>query len=380
MVGKRRRAVLFLFFCLFLVYGAHVVHEYKPFTWSHADPGWMVSTVMSIVEDRDLDLRNQLKNDPNQAVDQTSLGLNGQWYPLHEIVMPVLTVPFYILFGINGCLIFNVLISVLLMIVLFLLCARHVDYLSAFTAAALTAFPTLFLKYTYSYSLDVCATLLLILAFWCAVSRRFLLTGFVWALAIYARIPNVVTLAGLIPFLLLAGRAEIRTGEPRDSKGLPFILPRPLLLSLGGGLPVAACFLWMNWMMYGSPFITSYDRWQRFVNGEALLSSQRGAFSCSFFEKLPTVLLDPRSGLLIGGPLILLAIAFGTRTYWLKGKNEMIMATLVSGALLVLFAKYCSAFPGSMGNRYLMPIVGLSCIPLSLAISNCFNETPNPPT
>lgn len=71
---------------------------------------------MSIVEDGDLDLGNQLHNNPSQPADQTSQGKNGEWYPLHEFPMPVLTVSFYLLFGINGCLIFNVIVSISLMI------------------------------------------------------------------------------------------------------------------------------------------------------------------------------------------------------------------------------------------------------------------------
>jgi hypothetical protein len=74
----------FLAVCLLLVYGLYVVRRLEPgFTFAKADPGWMITTVMSIVEDGDLDLRNQLRNDPEEAADQTSQGKAGQWYPLH---------------------------------------------------------------------------------------------------------------------------------------------------------------------------------------------------------------------------------------------------------------------------------------------------------
>ncbi len=367
------RTSLFLFICLTLVYGAHVIHEYKPYTWAHADPGWMVSTVMSIVEDHDLDLRNQLHNDPNQAADQTSLGKNGEWYPLHELLMPVLTVPFYILLGIDGCLVFNVLVSILFMIVIFQLCSRHVSTESAFAGTVLIAFPTLFLDYTYSYSLDVFSAFLLILAYWCAVSRRFVLTGFVWSLAIYARLPNVVTLAGLLPFLLLPLQEDDPQAARSRNSGRVLGRVRPCLLSLAGAVPVALCFVTSNWLMFGSAFTTSYDRWQHFVGGnQAVVTSQRGAFSCSLLDRLPGVLADPKSGLLIGAPLILVALAFGARSFWQKARSEMIMLSLVSLALLILFGKYCNSYPGTLGNRYLMPIAALSALPLSMAIQTCF--------
>jgi hypothetical protein len=373
MLAGKSRCALILFICLFLVYGAHVVYEYKPHTYAYADPGWMVSTVMSMVEDHDLDLRNQLQNDPNQAADQTSQGKDGQWYPLHEFLMPVFTVPFYLIFGIDGCLIFNVFISIALMIALFNLCARHVDYASAFAATVLTAFATLFLNYTYSYSLDVFGTLLLILAYWCAVTGRFSLAGFVWGLAIFARLPNIVTLAGFLPFLLLEGNSATHTVVNRSKAAWRFIKIRPVLLSFAGGLPAAFCIFLSNWLMFGSPLVTSYDRWQHFVNGKAIISSQSGALCCSLIDRLQAVLLDPKSGLLIGGPIIILVVAFGIRLFWQKARNEMILSFLVSIALLVLVSKYCHANPGAPGNRYLMPVVALCTIPLSLVLDDCFN-------
>ncbi len=377
MLHGKHRIVLLLFICLSLVYGARVVNKYEPYTYTYADPGWMVSTVMSIVADHDLDLRNQLRNAPEQAADQTSQGKNGQWYPLHEILMPVLTVPFYLLFGINGCLVFNVLISVLLMVVLFYLCARHVDLASAFAATILTAFATLFLDYAYSYSLDVFSAFVLVLAYWCAVSRRFVLTGFVWGLAVFSRLSNVVTLAGAIPFLFLAGASWRRKEEVTSAVHFADRV-RPLLLSAVGGLPVGVCILAVNWMMFGSPFVTSYDRWQHFVQGRPVISSQRDAFSCSLVDRLPKVLADPQSGLLIGAPLILVALALGGRLFWNKARHEAIMSSLISLALLVLFSKYCHTYPGVPGNRYLMPIVALCSIPLSLALQSWLRSPSKP--
>jgi hypothetical protein len=368
MPDSERRTVLFLSICLSLVYGAYVINRYEPYTYTRFDPGWTVFTVMSIVDDGDLDLRNQLKNDPSQAADQTSQGKDGEWYPLHEILLPVVTVPFYALFGINGCLIFNLLVSILLMISIYFLCLRHVDRNCAFAATTLTAFATLFLPYTYSYSLDVFSTLLLILAYWSAVSGRLVLSGFVWALAIYSRLPNVVTLAGLVPFLFMAGSSAGRTNAAPSNPLARLGRAAPLLEAFVGALPVGLCFLAMNRFMYGSFLTVSYDRWQHFVNGQAVVGSQRDAFGCSLIDGLRSSLADPKSGILIGAPLLLVAIAFGAAVFWRKAPNEVILTTLLSGGLILLFAKYCYSFPGSPGNRYLMPVVALAAIPLSMAI------------
>jgi hypothetical protein len=371
---ERLRAVIFLAICLILVYGMFVVTEFKGFNFARYDSGWMVSTVMSIAEDGDLDLRNQLNNNPTQAADQTSLGENGQWYPLHEFVMAVLTVPFYLAFGIFGCLIFNVVISILLMILLFELCLRHVDYHNAFIATILTAFPTLFLNYTYSYSLDVFSAFMLVLAYWCLVKHRFMFSGLIWSLATYARLANAVTIFGFILYILLEAKADRSKKNGVRSSGTYAGRVCPVLAYLAGGLPVAACFFMTNWLMFGSPMTTSYDRWAHFVNGQAVITQQSSAFSCSILENLPQVLWAHKSGLVTGAPLIMVAVAFGMGTFWRKARNEAMLLILTSFMLIVLFCKYCNAVPGEPGNRYLMPVVALCAIPLAFATERCLGS------
>ncbi len=375
LLPEKPRIVVFLVICMLLVYGLFIVRQFKDHHFARYDPGWMVSTVMSIVEDRDLDLRNQLQNNPGLAADQTSLGKNGQWYPLHEFLMPIVTVPFYVVFGINGCLIFNVVISILLMILLFELCIRHLDYHSSFIATVLTAFPTLFLDYTYSYSLDVFSAFLLTLAFWCLVKNRFMLTGFVCGLATYARLANAVTILGFVLYILLETTSNASGCSVARGPRTVFKRISPVFSYLAGGLPVALCFLMTNWLMFGSPTITSYDRWQRFVDGQSIVSSQRADFGCSISESLPKTLLDPKSGLVIGAPLLLLAIAFGMRPFWRKAYREAVFLIVTSGSLIILFSKYCNVVPGEPGNRYLMPVVALCAVPLGFAVADCFKRS-----
>ena len=368
---EKGRILVFLIICLVFVYGTYVVREFKDYDFARYDPGWMIYTVMSITEDGDLDLRNQLENNPINTAYQTSLGKNGQWYPLHEFVMPVLTVPFYLAFGILGCLIFNIVISILLMIILFELCARHVAHIYAFIATILTAFTTLFLNYTYSYSLDVFSAFMLIFAYLALVKRRFMISGLIWGLAVYARLPNAVTIIAFILYIFLEANA-VKGKNPAMSVLRTYAgRMNPVLRFLAGGLPVAICFFLTNWLMFGSPITTSYDRWQHFIDGQVVITQQSSAFSCSMLENLPQVLLAQKSGLVIGAPLIIVAVAFGMGKFWLKARNEAIMMVLTSVTLIALFSKYCNAFPGEPGNRYLMPIVALCAIPLAFAVRQC---------
>jgi hypothetical protein len=366
-MSEKARVRTFLIICVLLVYGTFVVREFRDYNFALYDPGWMVSTVMSIVEDGDLDLRNQLKHDPGLAADQIALGKDGQWFPLHEFVMPVVTVPFYFAFGIFGCLIFNIIISVLLIIAVFELCSRHVAYQSAWIAAALTAFTTLFLNYTYSYSLDVFGAFLLVVAYWCLVKRRFLSAGIFLGLATYARFANAVAIIGFVLFILL----EIVHPAAGEKSGFKRILP--VLYFVAGGLPAAVCFMVTNWLMFGSPTTTGYDRWLHFVNGQAVITQQSGAFSCSILENLSGVLMAKKSGLMTGAPLILVAVAFGVRGFWAKARNEAVLGAAVSVALIALFSMYCNAVPGEPGNRYLMPVVALCAIPLAFAVEQAMH-------
>lgn len=363
---------MLLLTCLSLVYAMFALHRYEPFTFTKYDPGWMVRTVMSIVEDGDLDLRNQLGNDPKRASDQTSQGVAGEWYPVHEYLMPILTVPFYVLLGINGCLVFNILVVILLMLALYHLCNRHADCQSSFTAVVLTAFPTLFLEYSYSYSLDVFSAFALVLAYLLAVRNRFFLAGLAWGFAVYARLANCVTAVGFLPFLIMAGWSGHRRMQGAPSITTPFKQGGPVARFLLGGLGPGSCYLLGNWWMFGSPFVTSYDRWQHFVDGHPVINTLRSGFTCPVIERLPKVLLDTQSGLLIGGPLIIVAVGYGIHSLWREARDEAILMILTCGATIALFSKYCEGHPGTPGNRYLMPVVALCAIPLALALRNCF--------
>jgi hypothetical protein len=359
---------------LTLVYGNFVLREFRDYDFAKYDPGWMVYTTISIAEDGDLDLRNQLENTPSNAADQTSLGKNGQWYPLHEFLMPLLTIPFYLSFGIFGCLIFNIVISMLLMVLLYELCALHVDQVSAFIATILTAFTTLFLNYTYSYSLDVFNAFMLVLSYLTVVKHRYMLGGFIWGLTVYGRLASVITMPAFILYTFLA--TDSAADNVSTAGNFRFIKERiySVLRFLAGGVPVALCFFMTNWFMFGSPLTISYDQWIHYVDGQEVITTQSSAFTCSIMENLPQVILSKKSGLLNGAPLIIVAVAFGMKNFWLKARNEAIMLIVASVMLIGFYSKYCYAVPGEPGNRYLMPVAALCTIPLAFAVEQCFRS------
>jgi hypothetical protein len=287
--------------------------------------------------------------------------------------MPVLTIPFYLAFGIFGCLIFNFLISILLMVLLFELSERHVGHVNAFIATILTAFTTLFLNYTYSYSLDVFNAFMLVLAYLALVKHRYMLGGFIWGLAVYGRLASIITIPAFILFVFLEAYSNVNNSSVGGIRAFG-VRMYPVLRFVAGGVPIAICFFLTNWLMFGSPVTTSYDRWIHFVDGHAVITKQSSAFTCSVLENLSQVILSKKSGLLNGAPLIIIAVAFGMKNFWLKARNEAILLIVASVMLIGFYSKYCYAVPGEPGNRYLMPVVALCTIPLAFAVAQCLGS------
>ena len=364
----------FLLFCLLLVYGMYVMRRLEPgYTFAKYDPGWMVFTVMSIVDDGDLDLRNQLQNNPKNTADQTSRGLKGQWYPLHEYMMAYLCVPFYITMGIIGCLIFNVLISIALMMLLYDLCCQYMDRKIGFIAVALTSFGTLFLNYTYSFSLDVFGAFILVIAYRTALGKNIALSGFVWGIAVLGRTANIVTAPAFGLYVLWCAATH---------KGCNSISRKPIIRKMAvacghfmlGMMPALLLMGVANWKMYGKPWIISYSRWQHFIEGKFIISSQGNAFTASLRERIPLVLFDRKEGLFSGDPLLIFALAFGLLPLWQRSKKEAFLLTMIILSFIILYSKYTPWNMGG-GNRYLMPVMALGAVPLGFAIKKAFSRS-----
>lgn len=327
----------------------------------------MVTTVISLVEDRDLDLRNQLKNDPEEAGDQTAQGSKGEWYPLHEYFMSFVTIPFYVLLGVPGCLVFNVLLVIVLQMILYDLCCHYVDHHSAFAAVVLTGLTTLLLDYTYSYSIDVFAAFWLVASYWGMVHRKFMVSGIIWGLSVFARVTNLVTAPAFAAFLFLEVFEFKKEGTIPENSRLQKLLKCTGLFLLGV-IPGALMIALMNWNMFGSPFMISYYRWQHFVGGAAVLSSQENSFSVSFINGLPAVLFDRGQGLFFRAPTLLLALPFGLRQFWHCARNDTVLYVSILVTMVGLFSKYeLWAFGG--GYRYLVSVAVLGALPLSFAIA-----------
>ena len=185
--------------CAGLVISAHIAHSpnARPF---YGDPSVQSLVTLSLLQDWDFDLRNQKEEfDPT---DQVALGNDGEWYPLHEPLLPILAVPFYALFGIAGCVILNMIVACIAALCIFNICAEIANKpIAAAIATMLTVLSCPYLTYAYSFSSDLLGATLFIAAmmfFGHLTPRSWFVAGLCSGALLTARMPFAVIVLGLL--------------------------------------------------------------------------------------------------------------------------------------------------------------------------------------
>jgi hypothetical protein len=136
---------------------------------------------------------------------------------------------------------------------------------------------------------------------------------------------------------------------------------------LAFGLPLAAFLLalgGLNTFMFGSPFITPYDRViGSFQDGVPVLEvSHRAMFNMPFVPGLFQQLVHPSKGLIASGPHVLFA-PFGLALLWRRSRAETLLLVGLCGVLIAFFAPYSDWRASTIGHRFLMTVVVLSALP-----------------
>ncbi len=219
---------------------------------------------------------------------------------------------------------------------------RYTSEALSFALVLWFAFGTMLRPAAYNFSPDVFSTLLVSAGLLALLSRHALLAGVMLGLSIWAKWTNVVFLpvAGLFLLAERDARAALRFG-------------------LGSAVPIVA-LLALNQHMFGSPWITPYDRVLVFKDSEWLIEpSHRGLFRVPFWTGLWEQLSNQKLGLLIACPPVLLA---PIGLVWLARRAPK-DALLLGGACLAqlaIFAKYEQWQMSSYGPRFLMTVVAVS--------------------
>ncbi|MHC4943998.1 MAG: glycosyltransferase 87 family protein [Planctomycetota bacterium] len=324
------------------------------------DIPYYIGTVQSMVQDGDLDLKNQMGGDVTRIQDSIGLGLNGEWYSTHPVLMPVFTVPFYILLGMDAFLVFNVLVMIVMVVVVFLLCRHFAPSWIAFVAALVFAFFTQVMTTLYNYSPDAFSTLMTLIAVLLILKEKPLTGGLFFGLAILSRTTNVVPYVMVFPFLWM-GPNPVRATLRLLAASVPFIL----------------IFLAMNWHQYGSPFTLSYHRVLANTEDGVIITRISGHFGVQFFwGALWGQLADQEHGLFFHSLPSLIAL-LGIPLFFRRHRRSALLVFLIVVSLYLFhcfFKLWYISHPGS--NRYIFTAIMLMAVPFALLLEFLWNRIP----
>ncbi len=267
-----------------VLHGRTIADKWQPNTWLYRDGAFYFTTLRALAETgsleqralqpeswylRDLGWNRDLGDDWSNV----SLGKNGGWYPKHPVLLPLLAVPLYLLFGPTGTLAINVLLNFVFVLLVFLVCRRLCrPEPAAIAAVAIAALPFV-REQSYAFSNDVLSAVLLLGTIELTLAKRFAWAGILCGLALWSRVMNVAFVPGLGVIVLEAG------GGVAVRRAAAFAL---IPLGIYGAL---------NTWMFGAPWITSYQRVMVRQQGTAIVASHVRLFRVPFMDGLRKILL-----------------------------------------------------------------------------------------
>ncbi len=331
-----------------LILGSEAAGRYSPYRWLYADGSFYYNMVRGLVAHGSLDqghihprtwFNGTLGWNYNLTDDWSniSVGSDGTWYPKHAFLMPVLSVPFYLAFGPVGTLFFNVLSGALTALLSAELGTRFTRRPAAsLIAIGATGMPAI-VRQAYGFNNDVFYSFLVVGAAIYLADRASWRAGIVAGFSVLAKITNVIF---LVPYTLWLA-------FDRDLKK---IVRFALGCCIGIGIAALA-----NWIMFGAPWVTPYQRVLIVHNGAQEIQSHFRLFSRDFDQGLSAIWTQ----LLRSFPAYLLAFAgcaaWALRRKWVEALTFGLALTLP----LLFFAKY-----SWYREEFLDPCFALSVAPL----------------
>ncbi|MBN1871184.1 MAG: hypothetical protein JW800_01275, partial [Candidatus Omnitrophica bacterium] len=253
------RLILALIIALSLIYIPFILsHDFERLDFIKGDCSYYRAAIISILSDHDLFLdNNTMREDP--LCGQLALGKKNRLVPKHPIIMPVLSIPFYMLFKSYGLLLFNVIDAIILMILIFKLNRLFFNEWVSFATTIIYATGTLFLDYVYNYSPDILSTVMVVGGLYFILKKRYHVGALLLGLSLFAKVSNIVP-AGLIiayaVFVILKGD-RLTSGEKAQDMTRKVTTILVFLLVF---LIALAPLLMTNYELFGSPFVTGYQR------------------------------------------------------------------------------------------------------------------------
>jgi hypothetical protein len=323
-----------VFAAALIILGSDAWGRYSPNRWLYADGSFYYNIVRGLVSHGSLDqghihprtwFNGKLGWNYNLTDDWSniSVGYDGTtWYPKHGFLMPMLSVPFFLAFGPIGTLFFNVLCGAVTALLSAELGARYTRRPAAsLVAIAMTGMPSI-VRQAYGFNNDVFYSALVVGTAIYVVDRAPWRGGLLGGISVLAKVTNVLF---VVPFGLYLAFDLPRTRDLRP------MVRFAIGCSLGIGVYALA-----NWMMFGAPWITAYQRVLIVHDGAQEIQSHFRLFSRDFDVGLAALWAQLKHNF----PAYLLAfagcVAWAVRRKWADAMTFAVVLILP----LLFFAKY----------------------------------------
>ena len=341
------------------VIGTRLLFLYEPYTFVIGDCAYYTSTGISILNDGDLDLRNQLEGGLEPHEGHISLGTRGEWYPKHPILMPVVTLPLLGTLGINGLLLANVVVLLGLGVALYEVGRLATRPGAAAAGAIATTLGSFLILYDYNYSPNLFACLLLTLSVLAAIHGRTSISGLLAGLS---------ALAATIYFLLVP-LVLVHVAWRRRLKGA-------LIFCAAVSVPLIAQAA-LNYRMFDSPFVSPYMRILGLEDGRLVQRTHTNDFDNPMWEGIRGQLFDADKGLLFTAPILLVAIP-GYVAWFKRRPADALLCLAIGEFLFLIFSRYRFWPASHVGNRFLMPLVALSAPAVACSLEFLWHRLTRP--
>ena len=347
-------AIIIFGFLVFIPY-MESFDNYDCRVYSSGDSWWYMSIVNSIAKDHDLDMSNNIESRFQVRSTQLSLSKNDYLAPKHGIFFPLATVPFYLILGKSSFIFINLILSVLMLVLIYLLVREFFNEQVSFLTTILFSVSTIILNYSYNYSSDVFSTVIILSGILFVIKKKYYLAAIFLGLSIFAKITNSVWV------LLILFYIAIEIYFEKDKKiGLTLIE----LLKIGLILFISLIPTFItNYSLYGDVFTTGYHRIVNYtMNGEMELQSLTAEFSVSFFEGLNKLFFHHKFGILLSNLILIPALAGIFFIGRMKRKGAAILFVAIILAQIIFFSKYSFTHATEFGNRFLLLSIALTAV------------------
>src|SRR5690242_16919754 len=120
-------------------------------TFLIGDCAYYRATLVSLLEDRDLDIANNLTVQRYPMPSNVARGRHGEFYPKHPILLAVAALPFYVVAGDVGLLAFNLAQLCVLVLVMWIGARRYAANEAALAIVLWYAFGTMLRPVAYNF-------------------------------------------------------------------------------------------------------------------------------------------------------------------------------------------------------------------------------------